>query len=1111
MKALGFLLDLLGIHDASQALLVVFVGAMVVLGVLYRLHVIHFCARLFGRGAMATIRGGFRVWRALFSWLPWPVLGLVVLVVIGTALSPGRFGPLRELFGGLGLLFVGVCSCLAYIRIDLERYEVSRGYKALHNPEKGQQLAEHLTSHGHRLGFPLLLTATVASAVGFALLNQGLYETVGGSWYRIRADSSPVLVEDVVALYAANPATPGPARLPWPAMNRHGVLEPAAVRQPVFADFLTYTLLHLLRVADLLDIANSYNRTHLTFVHQDRWPASTLLWLFKSFFTMVLLQQVFTAIRHTRAVGEAIDDLWSPHAPIHQRAQQTLAQHGAVAVPSLLRSVEAAELLTEDQRDRMADVLEAIGPGAVRYLRKALRSPNAAVRSVALLGLARLTRLPPQPLLLTLARDPSETVRVSLMEALRVVCRPGVEQLHTEWAIRRDRIRLRSVWRQAEDHIRGLLGMREASPVDRVLGILAVLVQDPTALVRSQAAGLAGSLGPAAASVRDRLIALCTDTDESVRRQTAEALGQVAAQEAATQAALTRLLADSSASVRAAAALAVARADTLPEATAQALVPLLNDPDRSVRHAATEAISGIREGTAVAHQLLDGLASKDNLCRAQTVETLGQMGTSARQVVPALIAALDDPNDRVRARAARALGQIDPDPTLAVAALIRALNDADHLVCAWAAESLARLGPKAEHARPALLTALDHVSPLVRRRAVHALARLGNPTPDLLHRLEQACSDRDAGVRSQVLTALAGMGREPRLELFLKGLRDHALPVRVRAAAGLGKRGERSAAITADLLHALRHANDHLMATIARALGRIADPTPQVLAALAGLLSNDTPAVQRAAASALGTYGPLAAAAGPALVEALPSVRPRVRRHILRVLGRIQPPEAVTVFKSCMVDADAAVRELAAGGLAARTNLPEEMLPVLVDGLRDPALPVRTHAARALGRFAELPDEAVPLLVECTASPDEGMRLAALETLGRLRPEALDAEVDRLLADPRLTVRLQAGRLLGGRMVTDRQLAALVETALASEEEGDRETALGLIAGLNGRGQALLPLLQAHASRETSERLRDVANELVRQLEQRIAAPAVAVAVPQAAGEPQGTGHASPS
>ena len=38
--------------------------------------------------------------------------------------------------------------------IDVERYEVERGYKAVHDPLKGQELAPNLARYGHQVGVP---------------------------------------------------------------------------------------------------------------------------------------------------------------------------------------------------------------------------------------------------------------------------------------------------------------------------------------------------------------------------------------------------------------------------------------------------------------------------------------------------------------------------------------------------------------------------------------------------------------------------------------------------------------------------------------------------------------------------------------------------------------------------------------------------------------------------------------------------------------------------------------------------------------------------------------------------------------------------------------------
>ena len=80
---------------------------------------------------------------------------------------------------------MGAIACLAYMFIDLERNEVERGHKAVHNPLKGQVLARHLARYGKQVRVPLLISATVAMIGGFALLNQGLYETIGRDWYQV--------------------------------------------------------------------------------------------------------------------------------------------------------------------------------------------------------------------------------------------------------------------------------------------------------------------------------------------------------------------------------------------------------------------------------------------------------------------------------------------------------------------------------------------------------------------------------------------------------------------------------------------------------------------------------------------------------------------------------------------------------------------------------------------------------------------------------------------------------------------------------------------------------------------------------------------------------------
>ena len=140
--------------------------------------------------------------------------------------------PVLTILCGLTPLLMGVTACLAYMFIDLERYQVERGYKAVHNPLKGQELALHLAEYGSQVRFPLLVAATVAMIGGFALLNQGLYESIGKEWYRVGDHKG----------------------------------------QPSFVDFLSYGLINLFGIVDVLNLANNYSFLQVAYVHQTSGP-----------------------------------------------------------------------------------------------------------------------------------------------------------------------------------------------------------------------------------------------------------------------------------------------------------------------------------------------------------------------------------------------------------------------------------------------------------------------------------------------------------------------------------------------------------------------------------------------------------------------------------------------------------------------------------------------------------------------------------------------------------------------------------------------------------------------------------------------------------------------
>jgi len=307
---------------------------------LYHFGVLGWVVNQLSRGIRWAIRVGFNAWEGSLSWADWHVFLLVSIGLITLGAATVSFAPPVALICSLVVMFMGVTACLAYMSIDLERYEVERGYKAVHNPLPGQEPAPRLAKYGHQVGVLMLIASTVAMLGGFALLNHGLYESIGENWYKVH--------EDGVA----------------------------------FDDFLTYTLLNLLRVVDVLDLASSRQMLRVSFVRPVEWPATSLIVVFRSFFTLVLLQQIFASVRQGRLLTETITDFWNPHEPIQQRARTALPQYGAAAISPLLMSLRSVIGLTKEQREQLPQILAAIGPSTVPALLRFLHDPHEHVRAI---------------------------------------------------------------------------------------------------------------------------------------------------------------------------------------------------------------------------------------------------------------------------------------------------------------------------------------------------------------------------------------------------------------------------------------------------------------------------------------------------------------------------------------------------------------------------------------------------------------------------------------------------------------------------------------------------------------------------------------------------------
>src|SRR4051794_26770723 len=276
------------LHSA-YLILAVLAATATVGGLLYLFGIVDWVLDVFARVVKGAVTAGFRIWKSLLSWGDWRAVGALVAgtLVLGFFAHWVEADLIAVVLAVL-LLALGLVTCLAYMYLSFERYEVARGYKTVHNPLMGQELAADLAHYGEKVGPMLLIVSAVGTLLGFAQLNHALYESFGEHWYRFKTPDD----------------------------------------HAVFLDFLTYTMLNLLRVVDVLDLAAGYTEVSVNVIHPAYWPARGMLIAFRSFFTLLLLQQLFASVRDGRLLAETVTDFWSPHAPIHERARSALPQFG---------------------------------------------------------------------------------------------------------------------------------------------------------------------------------------------------------------------------------------------------------------------------------------------------------------------------------------------------------------------------------------------------------------------------------------------------------------------------------------------------------------------------------------------------------------------------------------------------------------------------------------------------------------------------------------------------------------------------------------------------------------------------------------------------------------
>jgi HEAT repeat protein len=293
---------------------------------------------------------------------------------------------------------------------------------------------------------------------------------------------------------------------------------------------------------------------------------------------------------------------------------------------------------------------------------------------------------------------------------------------------------------------------------------------------------------------------------------------------------------------------------------------------------------------------------------------------------------------------------------------------------------------------------------------------------------------------------LLGKARDLRaLEPFARLLGDPDGAVRAECARGLAGFG-----VGAEAPLPAVTPERHWQAVLFLAGAKCESAVEPLVAGLKG-----TPEQRRQAVAALAQF---AAAAAPALCEALGDGDAEVRAAAARALRGVRQPDFRAALLGALRDESEAVRAAAAAALGKDETTPAlqdwgtscqidpAVRAALIAALSDAAACVREAAAAALG---ELNDRAaVPPLCATLRDEDEQVRVAAIRALGQFRYQAMAAPAELLAAlrDPAPACRKAA--IVSLSHLQDRRAAAALLKATRDTSSQIREMALLAVGGL---------------------------------------------------------------
>lgn len=497
-----------------------------------------------------------------------------------------------------------------------------------------------------------------------------------------------------------------------------------------------------------------------------------------------------------------------------------------------------------------------------------------------------------------------------------------------------------------------------------------------------------------------------------------------------------------------------------PDIMVPALIQFIDDADAGVRAQAAEVLSRIgpaaKDAVPALLKRLDDeqldLLAKPHLSQFVVAHALAKIGEPA---VPGLIKAIDDPKLMVKVKAIHALGEIGPRAKSAIKPIEKALQ-ADKLgMVVYASIALLRLNGDPQEPIKVLSSLLKHPDAGFRAYTLEQLQTLKPPRPELLPAVEALLKDTNATVVMRALQVLNNHGKNARSALpQLIAMLDQP-DLRLPVLYLLDEFGPQAKDAVPALIKCLKEKDLNVPRQAADVLGAIGPDAAAAVPALTEAVQGDF-LLQGSAVRALAKIGAPAKSAIPAMFKALredekkqkPGQEPSkygLRRYVLEALSDMGPiaadavPDLVQMLKETANPPADVVHALGSIGPASKEAVP--LLQAALKNAKGPLVAAEIHAALAF------------------ITGDHAAHLQPMVALFKKMPATKKARLEKMII-LELIARLDKS--------APHVLPITLDWLKVTQPAGPREVALYILVRLGPAGKDAVPLLVEIARDETA-------------------------------------------